>query len=181
MQRKQEYFKEDLRDEYGTPIGTVCSSVRAVYPQERDWTCSIACLRTLLSASKVNISEDELISKCNISVGPKNSADVSEWEIVKDIKILTGYEHPVKENVLRELTMLMVDYNIMVECMVNYAHWIVLLAYVDLGDIEKDIIVYYDPYYNRVNEIIADEFASMWYDVGERPIQHDYVAIPKED
>ena len=31
---------------------------------------------------------------------------------------------------------LMTDYNVMIECMINYAHWIVLLGYIHLGNIE---------------------------------------------
>lgn len=178
--RKNEYFKADYETLYGKPIGTVLATVQRVFAQERDWTCSIACLRTLLSSTGTPPAEDDIVKDNDVIAGPKNSAAIKSWKLADSKDVIYGCDKPFKDGLASNLTELMKDYNVMVECMINYAHWIVLLSYVDLGDLEQDIITYYDPYYNRVNTIIADEFLSMWYDVSDNPLHHDYVAIRKD-
>lgn len=58
-------------------------------------------------------------------------------------------------------------YYIMAECMCNYAHWVVVLGYFavrDPEDTEEHRILLYDPYYDQVRLVIADEFLTMWCD-----------------
>ena len=58
-------------------------------------------------------------------------------------------------------------YYIMAECMYNYAHWVVVLGYFavrDPEDTEEHRILLYDPYYDQVRLVIADEFLTMWCD-----------------
>ena len=73
-------------------------------------------------------------------------------------------------------------YAIMIESMINYAHWLVLLGYYIIGDsrdIESHKVLVYDPYYDKVRLIIADEFLSMWIDGDHEKtgVVKDFIAI----
>ena len=179
MKRKKEWF---LDLDYGISCGTVMSTVKKVFPQERDWTCSVACFRTLTYAlyNKVK-DEDYFVNNYNITIGPQNSKAISNWGFTasKDV-IIYGCYNKFDKDVAGNLTSLLKTHNVMVECMLNYAHWLVVLGYIQLGDLEDDIIILYDPYYNTVRQLIADEFFAMWYDVDKNPIHRDYVAVRKE-
>ena len=58
-------------------------------------------------------------------------------------------------------------YFVMIEGMLNYAHWLVLLSYypdsssLNVGDAR---VLVFDPYYNKVRLVILDEFINMWVD-----------------
>ena len=177
--RKNEYFGEST---YGEGLESVMSTVRTMCRQERDWTCSVASLRTLMSGCRdIKLpSEDFILETYGLTKGPYNSKDILDKGLLNDLTFRAGCIDPApSKNQLVFLTGLMRDYNVMIECLINYAHWIVLLGYVKLGNIEQDMFIYYDPYYHRINTIIADELISMWYDIGERPLHRDYIAISK--
>ena len=177
MNRKKEWF---IDIDYGAPVGTVMSTITEVFPQERDWTCSVACIRTLLSSVGVKEDEDYFINNLNIIKGPQNSRDIKNWGLIyKDDSIIYGCDKPVSDDLAGDLTKLLQTHNVMVECMLNYAHWLVILSYIQLGSLEDDIIIFYDPYFNEVRQIRADEFFSMWWDIGDKPLHRDYVAIRK--
>lgn len=179
MKRKNEWF---LDLDYGIACGTVMSTVKKVFNQERDWTCSVACFRTLIHALYGNVkSEDFFVKNYNIIMGPQNSKDISNWGYAFREGIVTyGCYDKLDKDVAGNLTRILRTHNVMVECMLNYAHWLVILGYIQLGSLEDDIIILYDPYYNEIRKLRADEFFSMWYDVAENPIHRDYVAIRKE-
>lgn len=180
MERLNEYFGEST---YGEGKSTVMTTVKNLFKQDRDWTCSIASLRTIMSGYYPDsdvLSEDEFINLYGLKKGPYNSLDLHDAGILNSIPHQAGYSIPAPStNQAVFLTSLMEDYNVMIECMVNVAHWIVLLGYVKLGNLEQDMFIYYDPYYHRINTIVADELISMWYDIGKHPLQRDYIAIPK--
>ena len=180
MLRKNEYFG---LSSYGEGCSTIMSTVKCVFRQERDWTCSLASFRTLLSGYLPLcdiLSEDEYISKYNITKGPYNSRDMYNTGLLDIVPYKAGFKYPCPEtNQAVFLTDLLEDHNVMIECMINAAHWIVLLGYVKLGSLEDDYFIYYDPYYHQVRNIIADELITMWYDVGTSPLQRDYIAVPK--
>lgn len=75
-------------------------------------------------------------------------------------------------------------YYIMLECMYNYAHWLVLLGYypLDNSTLEKSSLLVYDPYYNNVRLLNADEFIAMWIDgnYGNTMVEKDFIAIRKK-
>ena len=178
--RKNEYFSENT---YGQATKTILSTVSNVYRQERDWTCSIACLRTIMSGIMPDTeipTEDYYVNNTGLTMGPQNSRTLKELGYLDGLDYKIAFEEKAPtSNQVGFLLDLMTDYNVMIECMINYAHWIVLLGYIHLGNIEEDRIVYYDPYYNRVNIIVADELISMWHDIGSNPLEQDYIAIKK--
>lgn len=64
---------------------------RVLYKQERDWTCSIACIRTLLSSVSDNVlSEDEFISIFKLTPSPYYSKDIKSLCILSDIDAIYG-------------------------------------------------------------------------------------------
>ena len=66
IQRKSEHFGKAL------PIGfvdVVSVIPPRLYKQERDWTCSVACLRSIASKYKDLGSEDEIVSKYKMDHG----------------------------------------------------------------------------------------------------------------
>lgn len=180
MHRKAELFGEST---YGQGTESVMSSVRIMFPQERDWTCSIASIRTLLSNKDTRQvpTEDFFISNFHLEKGPYNSKQILDKGILEKYSYKVACLEPIPENnQLYHLTELMKKYNVMVECLINYAHWIVLLGYIKLGDAEQDQFIYYDPYYHRVNTIVADELISMWFDISGK-MHRDYIAIAKRE
>ena len=74
-------------------------------------------------------------------------------------------------------------YFVMLESMINYAHWTVLLGYYPLcgNDLEKAKLLMYDPYYDEVRLVNADEFISMWRDGSYETtrIDRDFIAVKR--
>ncbi len=180
MNRLKEYFLED-NEEF--PNININNTPPKFYRQERDWTCSIACLRTLLSGIQDKVeSENEFIIKYKFEIEPHYSKDIKYRNIfTDDLKVIYGCDH--KNTSIKQLFSYMEDgYYIMVESMYNYAHWFVLLGYYAIGDDpEKHKISIYDPYYDEVRFLNADEFSGMWLDGDHEKtkVYKDFIAIRK--
>lgn len=182
INRKWEYFKP-----YTINKRESLSQVPPfLYPQERDWTCSIACIRTLLSGVMKNVPEEEtLVEKYRLNPGPHYSKDIKEKGILQDIlkpeKIIFGCDQ--KNAQFSDILNYMEEgYYIMLESMVNYSHWMVLLGYyvtVDEANPEKCRLLFYDPYYNEVKLLNYDEFIGMWIDGNYKVsnVEKDFIAI----
>lgn len=152
-----------------------------LYPQETDWTCSIACIRTLLSGILNNVpGEIEFIDKYNLIPGPYFSKDIKKLGILNEYDVVYGCDNKDK-NFDMILDLMEDDYYIMLECVYNYGHWVVLLGYYPLQncDIESSNILVYDPYYDTVRLLNVDEFITMWFDGGhiENGIKRDFIAV----
>ena len=177
--RKFEYFSKLVLKEQSV----ITNSPRYLFRQERDWTCSVACLRSILSGIEKNIkSEEEYISMFKFDVGPHYSCDIKNKGILSEVKALYGCDFD--DITFDELLVyLKKGYYIMVETMINYAHWLVLLGYFPLqdNDAEHAEVLLYDPYYDKVRLISADEFMSMWIDgdYEHTRVKKDFIAIKK--
>lgn len=159
---------------------TIMSNVQSVYKQDRDWTCSIACLRTIASHTAYLPEEYDILQRYKINKGPQSSHSIRDW-MKDDERFRYGCVDTIPEDYkLTYLTDLMKTHNVMIECMLNYEHWVVILGYVYLGSDELAQFIVYDPYYNNVRVIIAEELVSMWYGVEDYPIHRDYVACRKD-
>ena len=155
-----------------------------LYPQETDWTCAIACIRTILSAVLKSVpSEDEFVETYKLVPGPHYSIDIKNTGMLDAYDVKYGCED--KEASMDDILELMKQgYCVMLESMMNYAHWMVLLGFYTRcdKDIEKAKLLFYDPYYNEVKLVNADEFINMWID-GNHAVNHvekDYIAIKKK-
>lgn len=63
---------------------------KRLFPQERDWTCSIACLRSITSSPKNIGTECFIVENYNLKPGPHYSKDIKELNILKDFSVEFG-------------------------------------------------------------------------------------------
>lgn len=152
-----------------------------LYPQERDWTCFIGSLRTILSGLTSTVpTENELIDKLNLIPNPYFSKDIKKWDLLSTYDVIYGCDN--KDITFDDILDYYVnEYFIMLECMINYSHWMVLLGYYPLNnnEIEMSKLLLYDPYYDEVRLMNTDEFISMWADGNhnDNKIEKDFIAI----
>lgn len=170
--RKEEFFTKNVLKENKS----VSQVPPILYKQERDWTCAIACIRTLISAINEDVpTEEYFIEKYNLKPGPLYSNDVMNLKILEKYNVKYGCLKDIDFNEI--VNLLNEGYYIMLESMVNYSHWMVLLGYFAVSeDIEQYKLLFFDPYYEEVRLIRADEFIGMWQD-GDGKIKHDFIAI----
>lgn len=184
MQRKAIYFG-NTSSIYGVGNKTKMSNIAKCYPQETDWTCSLACLRTLLSGSRYTVpSEELLVQLLNKQPGPVSSNDLLKSKIFtlidrEDVQL--AYDKPITYDYANELISLLETHNIMIACTLNGGHWLSVLGYVSLGSIEEDQIILYDPYYHSTRMFRADEIFSMWTGSFPDSLDGDYIAIKRSD
>jgi len=177
--RKSIYFEEPKQLD-GKSVS--CGSLN-LYPQEQDWTCSLACIRSLLSGvSDIIPSEYSLISKFKLTPGPYYSKDIKSLGIIDINKYNVVFGCDKKDVNINDIrNYLSEGYYIMLESMINYGHWMVLLGYylTHSGNPETSKIVMYDPYYDKVRTFIIDEFIGMWQDGDylKNGVYRDFIAI----
>ena len=166
MKRMKEYFTY----EEPSAFVSVSNTPPRLFRQERDWTCSVACIRTLLSGRTAEVpSENEFIEKFGLVPGPHYTDEFLAKGMLSPARIVKTHKNFRPEEIgLPLLAKLLAEkYYIMAECMYNYAHWVVVLGYFavrDPEDTEEHRILLYDPYYDQVRLVIADEFLTMWCD-----------------
>lgn len=178
--RKLEYFKG-----YNTlqTKESVSHIPRYMFHQHRDWTDHIACLRSILSKEVADVpKEDVIIEQLKLKPGMYYSADIYEWGLLSKFPVEARYG--CKEtNVSFDdmLQLLKDDWFVMMQTMINYSHWLVLCGYycIDENDIERNSVLYYDPYYDEVRLACADEFIEMWVDGAyvKSHVKNDFIAV----
>lgn len=178
MKRKPELFgiRRMAHDD------VLISHPRRLYPQERDWTCSVACIRTMMSAFLKKVpSEETLVKRYDLRPGPHYSRDIKALGMLKHYDVLYGCDQQPQDDFDTVLDYVAQGYCVMLESMINYGHWMVLLGYYPLqeNDPETSRLLMYDPYYDQVRLLNADEFISMWRDGNyeETRVDRDFIAI----
>ena len=174
-----EYFDVEPKENYISCSNTPPRLMR----QERDWTCSVAAVRTILSAfAEKPLPETDFIAKYKLTPGPHYTEEILDKKMFGDNKTILSHLDVRKEDISLKLlnNLLVQKYYIMAECMYNYAHWVVILAYLAIrnkSDTEEHQILFYDPYYDETRLVRADEFATMWCD----PDGHyrEFIAVAK--
>ncbi len=175
--RKCEYFTlQPLKHQE-----IISNPPKKMYPQERDWTCSMACIRTMLSGIDPTVpEEDHFVSTYRLTPGPLFSKDIKKLDILGNYDALYGCDKPdiTFDSILDYMEN---GYFVMLESMLNFSHWFVLLGYYPSADndAEKGKVLVYDPYYNTSRLLIADEFIQMWIDGNHNinKIQKDFIAV----
>lgn len=152
-----------------------------LHKQHRDWTCSVACLRTILCTT---LDENWFIDKFNMKPGPYYSKDL---KVIADtfnrFKFTFGCDDDCKDafsKFTKLLLMLESGWSVMIETMYNYGHWLVVLGYFPHGDQFSDCdILLWDPYLNKVRLENVEEVISMWIDGDHKSsgIVNDYIAV----
>lgn len=180
-ERKAEYFTDCKPT---VPRKSVNYSCGTYYKQERDWTCSIACIRTMSSKFMKEVpSEDFFVEAYELKPGPHYSKDIKTLGILDEFSVVYGCDIGENEKNINTIIDLISDgYAVMMETMLNYAHWVVVLGYFIIGepeDLEKHTMLVYDPYYDKVRLLIADEFLAMWIDGNhsDTGVVKDFIAI----
>lgn len=148
---------------------TVANFPSRFYKQERDWTCAIACLRTMLSGFLENIpSENYYLDKYNMLPGPYYSKDIKELGLLSDYNAIFSCDMKTDDIDIGIIGKLLgYGYFVMVESLYNYAHWYVVIGYCavkDEADLEKHRMLIYDPFYDEVKLLNVHEFTTMWCD-----------------
>lgn len=181
---KHEYFTDP------DPIHTITENASCVppklYPQDTDWTCSLACIKSITSGI-INFSNDDtLIKQYNLKPGPKYSSLIKELGMLNNDKLDVIYGCDIESNnkdisVLWNL--LHNQYRVMINWMMSYDHWTVLLNYIQSGltnDTDYDIVTYYDPYCNEVKSIRVAHLSVMWLN-GDKTNVKDFIAIKQKN
>lgn len=174
-----EYFQNDY---IISKKETAIMTPKILYRQERDWTCSIACLRSITSSIRDVGSEESIIMTHSLIPGPKYSRDLKAMHILDEFDVIYGCDITEKKYAYELLyDLLKQDYFVMVESMINYDHWLVLCAYFINGEDtpDKQTILLYDPYYNEMKLYRAEEFGAMWIsgNHGSNGVMLDFVAV----
>lgn len=153
----------------------IVSDVKFCYRQKRDWTCSIACLRTICSHKDfLNISEEDVLKKIpSIKPGPQWSSNIKSWGLLPEDTIY-GCERTIE---LEGLLELLRTHNVMMESKYSGGHWLAILSYHVNGHNEAKVELY-DPWKDAIRIESAAEVIYMWHD-SNNPHYHDFVAIPK--
>lgn len=178
MQRKNELFESIILD-YNKNLSVIPP---ICYPQERDWTCAFACIRSLLSAIDEDvISEDELVEKYQLTPEPYYSADIKKMGLLDEYDAVYGCDMK-KITFLDILELCDKGYYIMLESMVNYSHWMVFMGYLRISNknnLEQNQFLFFEPYYNQMRLMIAEEFLGMWIDGDymNSKVKKDFIAI----
>lgn len=138
------------------------ASPKRCFSQDYDWTCSIACFRSITSHLSLIKNDKEIIDKFSLKAGPNYSKDIKKWNLLSADNVIYGCD--IAEKTPQYLYDLLDEYYVMVECMINYDHWLVVLGYYTNGykEIDKHQISLYDPFYNNVRVMNAEEFFGMW-------------------
>ena len=228
MERKSEFFEAAPWRQ----LFSVSKVPPVLYPQEADWTCSVACVRTILSGilggPQGVPGEAEIVARFGLKPGPHFSAEIRDLGLLEPggagrtggaqdagagraggpqgagagepggrpeagsagglCPGISDVIYGADENLGGLKTIpdmcdyMRAGYYVMLESMINYSHWMVMLGYFSLGgsgDSEDGRILFYDTYYDRVRLEIADEFAGMWEDpeADVNGIRHDFICV----
>lgn len=181
MNRKFEYFEQHELEHKTVESRTP----KRLFPQERDWTCAVACIRTMLSGLQKQVPpEQEIVEKYHLIPGPYYSGDIKDLGLLMDYDVIYGCD---TQSISFDhiLDYMGNGYYIMVESMYNYSHWFVLLGYFPLNDgkLEHSRLLVFDPYYNEVRLLNVDEFISMWIDGNyeQSKVIQDFIAVRKKE
>mgnify|MGYP000472401369 FL=1 len=151
------------------------------YEQEHDWTCSIACFRTITRTMK---SETDLINELHMKPGPYYSDFFYEHYKNNEKYVMkfgcndTMSSIDAAAKFARLCVLLRDGYSIMLESSYNIAHWMVLVGYLPKGEDVSDCeVLLWDPYLGKYRIENHDEFLAMWYGDNESKVKGDYIAV----
>ena len=176
--RKAEHFEQTKLKN----IRTFTINPSRLFRQERDWSCAFACIRTLLSVNHSDIAnEDSFIKKYSLTPKAYFSRDIKKLGILNENDAIFGCD--ISEEITFDYIIKLIQkgYGVMLESMINYSHWMVLLACYPLNGSNKEecSLVFFDPYYNEIRIMRLDEFETVWLDGDHESngIKKDFIAI----
>ena len=97
---------------------------KKLYKQERDWTCAIACIRTMLSAFNEEKDEAWYVDTYQMVPGPHFSKDIKRLGILDNYDVVYGCDEEDRD-LNKVLAYSEAGYYVMLESMYNFSHWMV--------------------------------------------------------
>lgn len=171
-------------------VGTALCSPDELYKQERDWTCGVACIRTLASGIITVPSETLFISNNDLIPGSFGSKDFKSWEfgrrgfpILSDPRLDVRYGCDDAQRAELDCSdvwhWLRRGYRVALKLMTTFesGHWCVVLCYFPRAGVRSHDVVIYDPYHDEIRTIRSSELEMMWRNFGDVSSRHDYVLI----
>lgn len=167
--------------------GTALCAPSDLLPQERDWTCAVACVRTLMSGLVVVPSETLIVTNNNLTPGPQYSKDIKSWcgggcPLLDhpELEVRYGCDDPDRD-VLDESDVwawLRDGYRVAINWMMSFDHWCVVMGYFPHGSPSQHEVLFYDPYYDDIRKAHAPDLGVMWRS-GNRAhdLRHDYILV----
>lgn len=139
-----------------------------LYEQERDWTCAIACFRSICN---IHMSEEEFIDKYHPVMGPQFSPDIKAagW-VPEGFDVRYGCDDFSSIDASDLWYMLNSGYKVMVEWDLSAGHWCVLTSITPALTDSGYEMTCFDPYFKRMRVFDLGEFFCMC---------HDYIAVRK--
>lgn len=131
-----------------------------LYVQERDWTCAIACFRSIVDS---DIAEPNFIQQNSIMRGPHYTTEMKtkEWPHPNfEVKYAEGDVSDLDPSVVWQH--LYEHWRVMLETDLNGGHWMIVLALVPTQN-SWDAVVW-DPYYGRARVFDLPELLCMCHD-----------------
>lgn len=169
--------------------GTALCAPRDLFRQERDWTCGVACLRTLMSGIVPVPSETLFVFNNHLTPGPLYSRDFKTLTGSADgafpallnprLEVRYGCDDPERD-ALDESDVwvwLRDGWRVAVDWMMSFDHWCVIMGYFPLGSPREHEVVFYDPYYDDIRLAHAPDLGVMWRSGRDPGLVHDYVLM----
>lgn len=176
--RKFEYFEN--YNFHKSLNRSVFNVPRELHYQERDWTCSIAVLRSITS-SVLNIgTEDEIVDMYGFTPGPHYSQEFKDKGVLDEKAVISCYGCDNPDMDFSDIVELLKNgFYVGINSMINFDHWVVLMGYSKLGNYDEDMVVYYCPYFNEVRSARFSEFVEMWRsgEYAKNGVVKDFIAI----
>ena len=154
------------------------SGIVNYYPQERDWTCGLACLRTLLNATyrkKTPLSEEELVARDKergAVPGPRTASDLKN--LLKAFQ-LDEYLFTPEDFEIKDIYDCFTAHLIAVESRLHGGHWLVIMS-ISKGK-GSDYIELYDPYYDKILSFTLSQFYALWMDDKLLSNSREFIAV----
>lgn len=156
---------------------------KRLYRQERDWTCAIACIRTMLSAFGEEKDEAWYVKEYKFVPGPHFSKDIKRLGVLEGYDVIYGCDQTDKSlDMILEYSAK--GYYLMLESMYNFSHWMVFVGYFPVrgtSNIEEHKMLFFDPYLDSMRLLSAEEFEGMWLDGNHKDngVYCDFIAVKK--
>ncbi len=164
-------------DDYGELTNVACVPP-VLYGQDLDWTCALACLRSICSGILEFPSDADVVRRFGLRPGPIYSGWVKSSGILSVTGVEAAYGCDFPDAGIPDLWRYLRDgWRVMVNWMYSFDHWTVLMAYMALGD-DPDYhdMLHWDPYCGEQLHVKEGHFSVMWKS-GGTPNEHDFVAV----
>ena len=149
-----------------------------LYPQEIDWSCAFACLRSITSGIIALPADSQIITGLRLLPGPVYSDTIKAAGLLDRPELNARYGCDEAIDVQALYDMLRDGWRLMVNWMYSYDHWTVLTEYIpETSDPDHHMMTHWDPYCGELFRIRQGHFSAMWLSGGNETHQKDFIAV----